>query len=345
MEYIFDEKDQGRVVKNLEDGQVRVSKILIHPIKSCRGLSVPEVRFTPKGLEHDRTWCIIEAESHRIITARAVPNMVLITPRIVEDSGNIGSGRLELSFPANSGCETFSVPLRPSLDILKGWKLLDDCSVHIWDDLDGYVTEALGPEPTLCSDILTKFFGKPVHLLYKGPRNRAAPPTWSFPKLSATVAFQDAYPLMMSSEESFKRTVNMVDEWYTKQVSVQDDVKHAAKSMVIERFRSNIVFSGAGVGFAEDMWKEITISPALSSRSSGIAFTMVSKCTRCMLPNVDPASGHRNMSIPNKPLMLFRRGLDPGRDTLSCFGVNATTKGNGVLRLGDVVSVSEWGNV
>ena len=112
---------------------------------------------------------------------------------------------------------------------------LDDCSVHSWNDLDGYVTQALGPDPAVCSAVLTKFFGKPVHLLYKGPRIRPSPPTWSFPELSVTVAFQDAYPIMLSSAESFERTKHMVKQWHRQQERVEEDVKQAVESLTIER--------------------------------------------------------------------------------------------------------------
>ncbi|PIL31071.1 hypothetical protein GSI_05767 [Ganoderma sinense ZZ0214-1] len=104
-------------------GDVRVSKILVHPIKSCRGTSVQASRYTPEGLENDRKWCIIEQESHAVITAREVAKMVLITPRIEPDSASPYGGRLVVSFPEDSGCETFSVPLNPTPDILATWPI------------------------------------------------------------------------------------------------------------------------------------------------------------------------------------------------------------------------------
>ncbi|KAL0062801.1 hypothetical protein AAF712_010339 [Marasmius tenuissimus] len=57
---------------------VKVSKILIHPIKSCRGTSIESSRYTPEGLEYDRTWCIIDASTNATLTAREVPKVRLI---------------------------------------------------------------------------------------------------------------------------------------------------------------------------------------------------------------------------------------------------------------------------
>ncbi|RPD64568.1 hypothetical protein L227DRAFT_560439 [Lentinus tigrinus ALCF2SS1-6] len=48
-------------------GDTRVSKILVHPIKSCRGTSVTESRYSPEGLE--RT-CALGRASHPTLQAR-----------------------------------------------------------------------------------------------------------------------------------------------------------------------------------------------------------------------------------------------------------------------------------
>lgn len=49
--------------------------------------------------------------------------MVLIAPRIIEDDSDPSGGRLEVSFPPESGCETFSVPLTPTEEILQKWSV------------------------------------------------------------------------------------------------------------------------------------------------------------------------------------------------------------------------------
>jgi len=49
--------------------------------------------------------------------------MLLIVPRVEIDDSSPHGGRLEVSFPEDSGCETFSVPLQPSQEILVTWKM------------------------------------------------------------------------------------------------------------------------------------------------------------------------------------------------------------------------------
>lgn len=48
--------------------------------------------------------------------------MILIMPRIDLDLLPHG-GRLVVSFPEDSGCETFSVPLNPDEELLKTWDM------------------------------------------------------------------------------------------------------------------------------------------------------------------------------------------------------------------------------
>ncbi|KAF8963903.1 MOSC N-terminal beta barrel domain-containing protein [Flammula alnicola] len=308
-------------------GDVRVSKILIHPIKSCRGLSVPSARYTPEGLENDRIWCIIDAVKLKIITAREVPKMVLITPSIETD------GTLKVAFPEDSGCEAFSIPLRPTEDTLNAWTIIPQ--ILLWpghNPLDGYICEsAVGPKG-VPSEMLSKYFEKPVHLVYKGPQPRKIDATTLFPELNATAKYQDMYPLLVLSEES---TV-VVEKELRGHVGTQGiDERWRTDSVPIERFRPNLIVRGGGP-FAEDDWEEISIGS-----ESAPLITLVSKCTRCLLPNVSPETGERDNAVPYKVLMKFRTGLDPGNKMKPCVGCNAVPSGNGGVSVGDWVYVKK----
>ncbi|KAJ7754998.1 hypothetical protein DFH07DRAFT_822496 [Mycena maculata] len=299
---------------------VRVSKILIHPLKSCRGISVQHSRYTPEGLEYDRRWCIIEAKEKTVITAREFPKMVLITPKIEGDV-------LSISFPHGSGCEPFSLPLCPNQTILDRWERLE--KIMMWHvPFDAYICEALPSPPSRSpSAVLSSYFGRPVHLVYKGAQPRACDPTATHPKLEANAVFQDCFPLMVLSEESTTR----IEEELRGHVGTQGiDERWKTESLVIERFRPNVVFQGAGP-FAEDSWEEIRIG-------SGPIISMVSKCTRCLLPNVSPDTGERDKAVPYKTLMKFRTGFDPQDKMKPCVGCNGVPSANGEIRVGDCVA-------
>ncbi|KAJ7724219.1 MOSC N-terminal beta barrel domain-containing protein [Mycena metata] len=312
---------------------VTVAKILVHPIKSCRGISVEYSRYTPEGLDHDRKWCIIEAHENVVITAREFPKMVLITPEIVVDPASPHSGVLSVSFPQESGCEPFSLPLAPTQAILDGWKRIE--KIMMFDvAMDAYISEALPSPPARSpSVILSDYFGRPVHLVYKGPQPRTCDPTPTHPNLEAKAVFQDCFPLMVLSAESTMR----VEEELRGHVGTQGiDERWRSESLGIERFRPNIVFQGAGP-FAEDAWQEIRIG----SMPDAPIISMVSKCTRCLLPNVSPETGEKDRAVPFKTLMKFRR-VDPHNKMKACLGCNGVPSSAGVVRVGDSVAAKAF---
>jgi len=265
-----------------------------------------------------------------VITAREFPKMVLITPKIEEDVASPYSGVLTVSFPADSGCEPFSLPLRPNQTILDRWERLE--KVLMWHvPFDAYICEALSSPPSRSpSEILTSYFGRPVHLVYKGAQPRACDPTATHPKLEANAVFQDCYPLMVLSEESMTR----IEEELRGQVGTQGiDERWKTESLVIERFRPNIVFRGAGP-FAEDSWTEIRIG----SVPDAPVISLVSKCTRCLLPNIDPDTAERDRAVPYKTLMKFRKGFDPLKKMSPCVGINGVVTKSGEIKVGDRVA-------
>lgn len=98
--------------------------------------------------------------------------------------------------------------------------------------MDGYICESnTGPKGT-ASAILSKYFGKSVHLVTKGPKPRQAVPTASFPDLKSTSKYQDMYPVSILSEES---TVE-VENHLRRHVGSQGiDAKWSTDSVPIER--------------------------------------------------------------------------------------------------------------
>lgn len=136
----------------------------------------------------------------------------------------------------------------------------------------------------------------------------------------AHTAFADAYPLHLLSISS-----------------VQDVARRCAHSLPrlsARRFRANIIVSGCAKAFDEDDWKRISISPSLSSslyspissmkgREELTPIEMYTCCrtVRCKLPNVDPDTGDRHPSEPEKTLKQYRC-IDKGAgDKLACLGM------------------------
>jgi len=138
------------------------------------------------------------------------------------------------------------------------------------------------------------------------------------------------YPLLVLSEEGIREVESETRKWVGHQ-GVGEIWKE--EMLVIQRFRPNIVFSGGGP-FAEDSWQEIAIGFKNAPR-----ITLVSKCARCLLPNVSPETGEADKAVPYKVLMKFRTGLDPTAMMKPYVGCNAVPDAEGVVKVGDVVFV------
>jgi len=177
--------------------------------------------------------------------------------------------------------------------------------ITLWpthDPLDGYIGESISGPSGTASSILSKYFERPVHLVFKGPQPRPIDPTFSFPNLVATAKYQDMYPLLVLSEESIVPieeelrghvgTQGIDERWKVDSVFIErcvDPVSPGTWGLLVLtsvynwviRFRPNIVFKGAGP-FAEDDWEEIRIGS-----ESSPSLTLVSKCTRCLVSGYD----------------------------------------------------------
>ncbi|KAI0348181.1 hypothetical protein BDW22DRAFT_1350346 [Trametopsis cervina] len=329
-----------------EIGQIRVTKILVHPIKSCRGTSPVEARYTPLGLENDRKWCIIDAKNNKIITAREVPKMVLIEPRLRYDSSSIYGGEMVVTVPNGDTTVSFSVPVYPTPDVLRSWSIIEKCSLFEKSNIDGYVCRTLDTSQQSPSDVLSLYMGKAVHLVMKGPSVRHCDPTPLFPDLKASSVFQDGYPLLVASEESLDAVRTAIRNAANGgsggigKIGGMDYDRWKDGNIEIERFRPNIVVKGAGIPFAEDAWQKIHIGAKELDESKSIS--LVSKCMRCLLPNVDVQTGVRDAAVPYKVIMKIRSGVDALDLSKPCFGCNGVPRGEGVIRIGDLVTVDEW---
>lgn len=329
---------------------VTVSKLLIHPIKSCHGTSVPTAVCNKTGLQYDREFMIIDAKTHKAITARDIAKMVLIRPEVHPDPISPNGGSLRVSFPLEADLDEFEIPLCPSREQVKEWDLIDD--VKLWSfTIDAYVCQTTKPTASGMSpsEIVSKYLGRNALLIFKGPTPRVAKPTPSAPDLDAAFQFQDGYPLMVLSMETIKDVSERVLQAARKEegwaVAGLDEGKWGPGGVneeewkLVERFRPNIVFTGARQAFDEDSWEEILVHDSESDEVKG-RILLVSRCTRCLLPNVDPESGIADKAVPFKIISKYRR-VDVRDKYSPCVGVNAVSLVDGfAISLGDTITIT-----
>ncbi|THH30550.1 hypothetical protein EUX98_g3618 [Antrodiella citrinella] len=310
----------------------------------CRGTEITEAKWTPVGFQYDREWCIINAEDRHVLTLRGHGEMTFIHPRIEEDASSPYGGWLVVDVPIEAGgIKSFSLPLRPTPDVLEKWQHFDDVLMFNKFVMDGYVCEAVKPGDESPSTILSTFLKRPVFIVMKGPEERPCLPTDAFQDLIASCRYPvrlifDVYPIHYATEESLEsvnRAVNLAAQLGTELPKEVRGITGAwqGRKVGMDRFRPNIVFKGAGVPYAEELWRAIEIgSPVPETQGKSQVLTTVLQCERCL-------TGERDAAVPNKVLLKY--GVI-SKAKKAVFGSYAVPEGNGVIRVGDKIRVVEW---
>ncbi|PHH88217.1 hypothetical protein CDD83_7808 [Cordyceps sp. RAO-2017] len=123
------------------------------------------------------------------------------------------------------------------------------------------------------------------------------------------IDFHDAYPLHMLNLASIRDLES----------KIQKD--QAIQRLDARRFRGNIVISGPDA-YDEDDWKLVRFktSPSGGGDQLSSLFDVSCHTVRCKLPNVDPSTGIRHKSEPDRALRKYRE-IDPGAPKAGCLGM------------------------
>ena len=304
-----------------------VSRLFLHPVKSCGTVEVDRIWLDEVGPDGDRRWMVVSAEDGEAVTQRHFPELALVRPSFVTggpggeeeadpwaahgdrpgqegpaevDDGSVGPGGLLLEAPD-----------RGSLIV---WEPGDDAparTVRVWGD----EVEALdaGEEAAVWFSGVTE---APVRLV-RLPDDHRRPVARSrvrdgFP---SRVAFADGFPLLVVSEESIAELNRRLET-------------RGERAVGVERFRPNVVVR-AGSPHAEDDWEEI--------RMGEVRVALVKPCARCSVVTVDPGTGERGKE-PLRTLATYRKS-----EHGVLMGQNGLHAGPGVLRTGDAIVVEKAG--
>lgn len=262
-----------------------VSQIFIYPIKSLKGIEVTDARLSDRGLQYDRRWMLID-ENNKFLSQRECSQMALMNTSIEAD--NLVVFQNENS--ENKCCFPLEPP--PSSNTF---------AVTIWDDVC---------EAQAFSSDADQFFSDALKIkcrLVFMPASSHRKVETEFAVKDAITNFSDGYPILMIGQSSL------------------DDLNSRLKdALPMDRFRPNIVFTGAAP-FEEDMMEEFTIN--------GTAFYAVKPCVRCVITTINQQTGLAGKE-PMKTLSTFRRMVNE-----VLFGQNILYAGEGDLKIGDQIHI------
>jgi uncharacterized protein YcbX len=157
-------------------------------------------------------------------------------------------------------------------------------------------------------DWLTAVLGLPCRMVVMAPNYRRLVSADFALKADDAVSFADGYASLITNQGS-------LDDLNTK----------LATPIGMDRFRPNIVVSGAPA-WNEDTWHEIQIGV--------VSVTAVKPCARCVVTTTDQATGERSTE-PLATMSTFRK-LGHG----VIFGQNLIHRTLGTIRVGDSVQIT-----
>lgn len=154
---------------------LRVSQLIIYPIKSLGGIELTTAKVTDRGLEHDRRWMLID-DDNRFLSQREYAQLALCKVSLEADG-------LKVAYTPDGSF--INVPFEP----LKK----DTLEVTIWDDTctGQLVSDAV-------DDWFTEKLGKSSRLVYMPDEtHRQTDPRYTSEGM--VTSFSDAYPLLIIS--------------------------------------------------------------------------------------------------------------------------------------------------
>lgn len=267
---------------------LQISQLFVYPIKSLGGVTVTTSEITNKGLKYDRRWMLVD-DHLSFITQREFPEMALLKVEI-------GNGFLTISD------KIFNTP-----DLIIPFDEFDNrqYDVTIWNavcrangtrkDIDQWFSDTL---KTKC------------RLMYMPDESmRPVDTTSGYAPKEKFTSFADAYPFLMLSQESL------------------NDLNTRLQAPVsIDRFRPNLVFTGATPYF-EDELEDFIINE--------VKFTGLENCARCTVIGIN----QDNATISKEPLKILSTYRRRGNNVY--FGRNIVHSGIGKISVGDKIIVGQ----
>jgi uncharacterized protein YcbX len=277
---------------------MHLAGLTIYPLKSARGLPLEAARVEPRGLRWDRRWMVVDA-SGAFVTARGHPALATVAVDLDDPLGD--AARLTIRVPSrHSGTHDVQVSSEasgPSVPVVVWGEHLS--AVAPSSEADGALSEWLGARVRLVA------FPEAAHRPCD-PRYAAA---------GDHTAFADGFPVLVTTTASLAAVSQAV-----------------GASVPIGRFRPNLVVDNGddpARAWEEDSWSHL----ALGAEPASFRLRCVKPCARCVMVNVDPATGRAGRE-PLRALTRLRRQLDSAGPAGVHFGQNAVLDGEGLLSLG-----------
>lgn len=265
---------------------LKVSQLYVYPIKSMGGIKLETAEVTDRGLKYDRRWILVD-KNNKFLTQRELPKMALLHTEILDSALNVAYTEQKNT--------NITIPFEPESNRLE--------KIKIWNAIcDAFeVSEAV----SLWFSGVLNFSCKLMYM--PDESNRPVDTTSGYHPDGKFVSFADAYPFLLLGE-----------------ASVEDLNARLEEKVLINRFRPNIVFTGAEA-FTEDNIVDFEIN--------GVLFTGLENCGRCGIININ----QENPEKSKEPLKTLSKYRIENKNII--FGRNIVHSNTGIINVGDEIKL------
>ena len=238
------------------DITAQISRLFVHPVKSCAGVEVREALLTDTGLELDRAWMVVDAQGV-FVTQREQPRLALVRPHIKPRELVLSAHCMQ---SLHIALDRVTQPV-----LVKVW---DDevPAFDVGDEAAQWFTEFLA----MSADANQTSRPRTYRLVRFDPAHRRASNLDWTRGVQALNLFSDGFPLLVLSDASLAELNERL-------------VAAGHASVSIERFRPNIVLSGLHA-HDEDRLSVMHVAAGTDE----VLLKPVKPSPRCPIPNVDP---------------------------------------------------------
>jgi uncharacterized protein YcbX len=268
---------------------MHVESIHIYPVKATAPIDLESAHVELQGLRDDRRWAIVDPQGARL---NATTHGLLLTVTATPDA---------------SGGLTLTAPGRPPLAVAvpKGGPVIPVNVSRLPTMVDAGDAAA---------DWFSRVLGEPARLVWQDDPARR-PMSDKHGGLGAEpLSLADAGPLLLTTTSSLAQ----LDAWIAE--------AHEPQSMVMQRFRPNVVVDGSAVPFAEDEWRGIHIGD--------VPYRFAEHCDRCVVTTIDPVT----LAHGKEPIRTLARHRKWAGKTW--FGIRIVPLATGKVSVGDEVTVA-----
>ncbi|KAJ6644181.1 Mitochondrial amidoxime reducing component 2 [Pseudolycoriella hygida] len=311
--YYFVKRNFGYAKEYVKVG--KVSKLVVHPIKSCRGVEVDQVTITKTGVKYgtfrDRAWVVIDKDGKMVNLAK-VPQLITIKTSFEDDRFLVLGNKLS---------ETIKIDVR--INVREDDKVIhtnvyggDIDGIDCGDDVANFLSRSVGVEGLRLIQHVEELDTRP---------SRSSGHRTADVEARYRVLYQNYSNIHLTTEKSLSELNQRI-------------VKNSGRDKVVssDHFRANIVV-GASKAWDEDHWAQLRFVDSKGLESQ-VSLYQLQNCERCIQTTVSRDSA-KKLSEPLKTLRTFRKPTHPddikrlGERPL--FGCIFATDNEGVIKRGD----------